>query len=258
MSKATRTGRRGSSRRSARRRSRRRPRLQELLERSHVAGPRPRRPVRRSCAGSSSAPRPIACTRCCSTTRGPRCSEVFGATPPSRQHRSRPHHRRRAPRGDADRRGRRDAARTSRSRRACPASLLTVYLALARLARISGGDVADDDDDSSPLRVDGRAARALRWVDGVAVVTDGQSLCATRGPEAAAGVAVPRSPSRARVADGPYADAALDAGHRGDRASPASTTARSRSRRRRGRRCLVSRCGPTGRPARTGRCSRRR
>ena len=40
-----------------------------------------------------------------------------------------------------------------------PASLLTVYLALARLARISGGDVADDDEDSSPLRVDGRAAR---------------------------------------------------------------------------------------------------
>ena len=67
-----------------------------------------------------------------------------------------------------------------------PASLLPVYLALARLARISGGDVADDDEDSSPLRVDGRAARTLRWVDGVAVVTDGQSLCETRGPEAAA------------------------------------------------------------------------
>jgi Phosphatase len=93
-----------------------------------------------------------------------------------------------------------------------PASLLTVYLALARLARISGGDVADDDDDSSPLRVDGRAARTLRWVDGVAVVTDGQSLCETRGPEAPAEwlFLVPR-PALV-IADGPYADAALDAG----------------------------------------------
>jgi hypothetical protein len=93
-----------------------------------------------------------------------------------------------------------------------PASLLTMHLALARLARISGGDVADDDEDSSPLRVDGRAARALRWVDGVAVVTDGQSLCETRGPEAAAEwlFLVPR-PALV-IADGPYADAALDAG----------------------------------------------
>ena len=40
-----------------------------------------------------------------------------------------------------------------------PASLLALYLALARLARISGGYVADDDDDSGPLRVDGRGAR---------------------------------------------------------------------------------------------------
>jgi hypothetical protein len=93
-----------------------------------------------------------------------------------------------------------------------PASLITVYLALARLARISGGAVADDDDDSSPIRVDGRAAREVRWVDGVAVVTDGESLCATRGTEAAREwlFLVPR-PALA-VADGPYADAALDAG----------------------------------------------
>jgi hypothetical protein len=92
-----------------------------------------------------------------------------------------------------------------------PASLLTFYLALARLARISGGDVADAED-SSPLRVDGRSAREVRWVDGVAMVTDGESLCATRGLEAPEEwlFLVPR-PALV-VADGPYADAALDAG----------------------------------------------
>jgi len=92
-----------------------------------------------------------------------------------------------------------------------PASLLTFYLALARLARISGGDVADDED-SSALRVDGRAARAVRWVDGVAMVTDGESLCSTRGLDAPHEwlFLVPR-PALV-IADGPYADAAVDAG----------------------------------------------
>jgi hypothetical protein len=92
-----------------------------------------------------------------------------------------------------------------------PASLITVYLALARLARSCGGDVADDDD-SPPLRVDGRAARAIRWVDGVAVVTDGQSLCATRGPEAAREWLFLTARPALVIADGPFADAALDAG----------------------------------------------
>ena len=92
-----------------------------------------------------------------------------------------------------------------------PASLLTFDLALARLARISGGDVADDED-SSPIRVDGRASRAIRWVDGVAMVTDGESLCGTRGLEAPQEwlFLVPR-PALA-IADGPYVDAALEAG----------------------------------------------
>jgi len=92
-----------------------------------------------------------------------------------------------------------------------PASLITAYLALARLARISGGDVVDGDD-SGPLRIDGRSAREIRWVDGVAVVTDGESLCATRSLEAPLEwlFLVPR-PALV-VADGPYADAALDAG----------------------------------------------
>ena len=92
-----------------------------------------------------------------------------------------------------------------------PASLITVFLAFARLARISGGDVADDED-SPPLRADGRAARNIRWVDGVAVVTDGGSLCSTRGPGAPQEwlFLVPR-PALV-IADGPFADAALDAG----------------------------------------------
>jgi hypothetical protein len=92
-----------------------------------------------------------------------------------------------------------------------PASMITMYLALARLARISGGDVIDDED-SGPLRVDGRSAREIRWVDGVAVVTDGESLCATRSLEAPLEwlFLVPR-PALV-IADGPYVDAALDAG----------------------------------------------
>jgi hypothetical protein len=92
-----------------------------------------------------------------------------------------------------------------------PASLLMFYVALARLARISGGDVADEDD-SSPIRVDGRAARTIRWVDGVALVTDGEALCGARGLEAPHEwlFLLPR-PALA-IADGPYADAALDAG----------------------------------------------
>jgi Phosphatase len=92
-----------------------------------------------------------------------------------------------------------------------PASLLTVHLALARLARISGGDVIQGDD-SGPLRVDGRTARVIRWVDGVAVVTDGNDLCSTRGTEAPLEwlFLIPR-PALV-VADGPYADVAIDAG----------------------------------------------
>ncbi|MDQ1511596.1 MAG: hypothetical protein QOG50_3440 [Actinomycetota bacterium] len=92
-----------------------------------------------------------------------------------------------------------------------PASLLTVHLAIARFARISGAEVPDDDD-AGPLRVDGRADRHLRWVDGVAVVTDGQSLLSVRGLEAAQEwlFMIPR-PALV-VADGPYADVAVEAG----------------------------------------------
>jgi hypothetical protein len=92
-----------------------------------------------------------------------------------------------------------------------PASLLTFHLALARFARISGAEVADGDD-AGPMRVDGRADRYLRWVDGVAVVTDGQSLCSVRGLEAAQEwlFMIPR-PALV-IADGAYAEVAADSG----------------------------------------------
>ena len=92
-----------------------------------------------------------------------------------------------------------------------PASLLTVHLAIARFARISGADVTDGED-AGPMRVDGRADRYVRWLDGVAVVTDGRSLCSVRALEAAQEwlFMIPR-PALV-IADGPYADVALDAG----------------------------------------------
>jgi len=92
-----------------------------------------------------------------------------------------------------------------------PASLLTVHLAIARFARISGAEVPDDAD-AGPMRVDGRADRYIRWVDGVAVVTDGHSLLSVRGLEAAQEwlFMIPR-PALV-IADGPYADVAVDAG----------------------------------------------
>jgi Phosphatase len=92
-----------------------------------------------------------------------------------------------------------------------PASLVTLHLALARLARISGGDVISAPD-SGPLRVDGRTARVVRWIDGVAVVTDGQDLCATRGTEAPQEWLFLMPRPALVVADGPYADVAIEAG----------------------------------------------
>ena len=183
--------------------------MQEILERSHVAGravaPGPselRRLVERA-AGEGTQPVPIA-------EAWASVEKVFGSTSE-------------APRIDVDLTiegaaravarivevagtGAPIALATSR-----PASLLPMYLALARLARISSGDVADLED-SGPLRVDGRTARVVRWVDGVAVVSDGHDLCGTRGTEAPLEwlFLIPR-PALV-VADGPYADAALAAG----------------------------------------------
>ena len=92
-----------------------------------------------------------------------------------------------------------------------PASLLTVHLAFAGLARGRGADVVDLVD-FGPIRADGRTPRWLRWVGGVAVVSDARSLCDTRDGEAAREwmFAIPR-PSLV-VADGPFAEVAWESG----------------------------------------------
>ncbi|HTL83701.1 MAG TPA: phosphatase [Acidimicrobiia bacterium] len=90
---------------------------------------------------------------------------------------------------------------------ASPASVLPLAQAFARLARGAGGEL-EVLPDAGPIRVDGRSGRALRWVDGVASVTDGQGLLATRDGEAAREwFFVLRRPSLV-VADGPFAEVA--------------------------------------------------
>ena len=59
-----------------------------------------------------------------------------------------------------------------------PASLLPLLGHLARLARGVGAELAEEPD-SPRFRCDGRAGRVLRWVGGVAVVSDGRSVLAT-------------------------------------------------------------------------------
>ncbi len=94
---------------------------------------------------------------------------------------------------------------------ATPASLLPLFLSAAELARACGGDVADLPD-AGPVRADGRTDRAIRWLGGVATVTDGGSLCATRDGEAAREwlFVIPR-PALV-VAEPPFAEVAWEAG----------------------------------------------
>jgi hypothetical protein len=94
---------------------------------------------------------------------------------------------------------------------ASPASLLMLHLAFARLVCGQGGELIDLTD-VGPIRADGRTGRRLRWVGGVAVVTDGRAICASLDGEAAREwvFAVPR-PALV-VADGPFAEIAWDAG----------------------------------------------
>jgi Phosphatase len=92
-----------------------------------------------------------------------------------------------------------------------PASLMMLHLAFARCARSLGGEVVDLAD-FGPIRADGRTPRWLRWVGGVAVVSDGDALCAVHEGEAAREwtFAIPR-PSLV-IADGPFAEVAWEAG----------------------------------------------
>lgn len=94
---------------------------------------------------------------------------------------------------------------------ASPASLLTLHLAFAQLVCGAGGELIDLAD-FGPIRADGRTARRLRWVGGVAVVSDGRAICDTRDGEAAREwiFAMPR-PALV-VADGAFAEIAWEAG----------------------------------------------
>ncbi|HEV7523894.1 MAG TPA: phosphatase [Acidimicrobiia bacterium] len=92
-----------------------------------------------------------------------------------------------------------------------PASLLTLHLAFAGLARAAGAEVVDLAD-FGPIRADGRTPRWLRWLGGVAVVSDGRALCDTRDGEAAREwlFSIPR-PALV-VADGAFAEVACETG----------------------------------------------
>jgi hypothetical protein len=92
-----------------------------------------------------------------------------------------------------------------------PASLLGVHTALARRVVAAGGTV-DDCEDAGPMRVDGRAPRWLRWLEGVAVVTDGSSLLATTGADAAEEWMFLAGRPDLVVTDGAFAGSALRAG----------------------------------------------
>jgi hypothetical protein len=94
---------------------------------------------------------------------------------------------------------------------AAPASLLPLLVAFVRVARTAGGEVLEFDD-VGPMRADGRTGRWLRWVDGVAAVTDGEALCPTHdGAVAGEWLFVAGRPALV-VADGVFADAAVTAG----------------------------------------------
>ena len=92
-----------------------------------------------------------------------------------------------------------------------PASLLPFHLVLAQLVRTAGGVVIEQED-GGPIRVEGRASRWLRWIDGVAVVTDGRSVLAAGDGEAARELVFVLGRPSLVVADGAFAEAAWEAG----------------------------------------------
>jgi len=94
---------------------------------------------------------------------------------------------------------------------AVPATLLPLHLWLAERARSAGASLGDGAD-IGPLRVDGRTPRWLRFLDGVAVVTDGHSLLAVNGPEAPDELLFRVGRASLVVADGPFAAAARACG----------------------------------------------
>ncbi len=94
---------------------------------------------------------------------------------------------------------------------ASPASVLPLHQQLARLARAGGANIVDAPD-SAALRADGRSSRRLRWFGGVAAVTDGASVFATRDPAVAREWARSVGRPSLAVTDGPFAPAAIARG----------------------------------------------
>lgn len=92
-----------------------------------------------------------------------------------------------------------------------PAAMLALHAGLARVARERGAEVVEEDD-AGPLRVDGRMPRWLRWIDGVACVTDGDSLLAAQRSDAGTEWLFVVGRPALVVADGPFAECALEQG----------------------------------------------
>ena len=195
------------------------PTLEALLERSKIAGPGApgpgtnefRRTVERLIAGDGRALGEIApMPGLVAADAWKAIAETFGASPdlvmidPQRTIGATRAARRRV--CDVAATGARIAIATS-----APASLVTLHLAFARLAVEHGGEIVDLAD-FGPIRADGRNPRWLRWVGGVAVVSDGDALCATRDGEVAREwmFAMPR-PALV-IADGPFAEVAWESG----------------------------------------------
>lgn len=89
-----------------------------------------------------------------------------------------------------------------------PASLLPVMARLASFARACGAEVLIESQ-TGEIRADGRAGRRLRWVNDVAVLTDGDSLLATNGVEAGEELLFFLPRPQLVVADGGIAGAAF-------------------------------------------------
>lgn len=92
-----------------------------------------------------------------------------------------------------------------------PAAMLGLHAALARAARERGAQVVEEED-AGPLRVDGRMPRWIRWIDGVACVTDGDSLLAAQRSDAGTEWCFVVGRPALVVADGPFAQCALEQG----------------------------------------------
>jgi hypothetical protein len=92
-----------------------------------------------------------------------------------------------------------------------PASLLPLHLAFVARARAAGGEIGDLAD-FGPIRADGRTPRWLRWIGGVAVVTDGRAVFDTRDGEPGREWIFAIARPTLAIADGPFAEVAWEAG----------------------------------------------